>query len=524
MTQLKYLDWNRLEELRAPRSLSIALQDLGLFRIELVRRELRQEDSDEGSEDKWVRVPAWLKGSRPFIDRVEGNEVGREILRRAQENVQEESARLHETVCKTNALGLTDICVPLVLGGRRIGFIYTGGFVAENPLPGDVVLEERFRVLMFNEEEVKEAKKEWRDLPHFNADKRAIVIQMLELLAQEIIQYFDESISAKEREEAVSRHTFSQFVTSYPPLRQLLKKLNTISESGSTVLIYGEPGTGRELVARMIHERSGYPGEFRVLHCASIAENLLEAELLGYEQGAFAGAYSSKPGLVELCEGGTLYLKEIGDLSLAMQLKILKLIQDQTYTRVGGRDVIRSNVRLIVSTQRNLKKLVQMGSFREDLYFRLGVVEMELPPLRSRREDVSLLAEHFLHELTQTLEKPGVQWKEEALQRLKSHPFPGNVRELRNEVERVVAMKEPHSFIDVQDLSAKIVESRSPMEEIEKGRTLKEIVDEFEKKILSEALAKYYWNRSRVAELFQITRQGLMKKISKHKLDKRKQL
>jgi DNA-binding NtrC family response regulator len=275
----------------------------------------------------------------------------------------------------------------------------------------------------------------------------------------------------------------------------------------------------------MVHERSTRKDKaFKILHCSSVTENLLEAELLGYEKGAFAGAYSTKQGLVEQCAGGTLYLKEIGDLSLSMQLKILKIIEDQTYTRLGGTEILKSNVRIIVSTGRNLRKLITLGTFREDLFFRLNVVELELPPLRQRREDIALLAEHFLRQFCTQMKKDGIQWKEEALNRLQSHGFPGNVRELKNEVERIVAIKESHSFIETTDLSSKVMESLSPIEEIEKGRTLKDIIDTYEKKIISEALGKYHWNKSRVAELFQITRQGLMKKITKHRLDKRKNI
>lgn len=514
------LDWNRLEQLRAPKSLCVALEKLGVFRIEVTRREMREEQ-----ERQWVSLPMWLKGTHPFLERVEANEVGREILKKTREQVQEESYRLQETVFKSNGLGLTEVCVPMVLAGERIGFLRVGGFVTEVPIPGDVVLEERLRVLMLQGEDLKSAVAEWRSLPYFNVEKRVIVIQMLELLGREIVRFFEEDLSAKEREEAVHRHTFNQMVTAHTPLRSMLKKLPAIADSDSTVLIVGESGTGRELLARMIHERSARKDrEFRTLHCASVAENLLEAELLGYEKGAFAGAYATKQGLVEICEGGTLYLKEIGDLSLSMQLKILKVIQDNTYTRLGGSEVRRSNVRIIASTQRNLKRLVQMGTFREDLYFRLNVVELELLPLRYRKEDIALLAEHFLQIFSKQMNKVGIQWREDALQRLKSHPFPGNIREIRNEVERLVALKEPYSFIEVSDLSPKISDSLSPIEEIEKGRTLKDIVDEFEKRIISETLSKYHWNKSRVAELFQITRQGLMKKISKHKLDKRRQV
>ena len=500
--------------------MSVALQHLGIFRIHIIRKELRGE-----SDREWVTVPMWLKGTHSFLEMAEKNEVGAELFRKMREEIREESYRVQEMIFKTNALGLTEVLVPLVLRGEKIGFISVDGFVTEDPLPGDVLLEERFKILMLSQAERRKAIDAWRSLPYFSLDKRGIVFQMVQLLAREVVKFFDETLTSKEREEAVHRHTFNQMVTTHLPLRSMLKRLPQVSESDSTVLIFGEPGTGRELLAHMIHERSRRKsGPFKTLHCSSVAENLLEAELLGYEKGAFIGAYEMKAGLLEQCKGGTLYLKEISDLSLSMQLKILRIIQDKTYSRLGSSEVLTTDVRVLASTQRNLKRLVQMGAFREDLYFQLSVVDIELPSLRQRREDVSLLAQHFLQKFMHKMSKEGIQWKEEALKRLSSHTFPGNVRELKNEIERLVAIKESHSFIEVSDLSQRITETMSPVEEIEKGKTLKSIVDDFEKQIISEALAKYHWNKSKVAELFQITRQGLLKKISKYKLDKRKRL
>jgi transcriptional regulator with PAS, ATPase and Fis domain len=510
-------EWDRLERLRAPQSLSVALKHLGIQRIELTRRELRSD-----TERAWVSLPVWLKGSYPFYSRLLQHEVGAEILRRFEDELREEVYKLQETLVKSNQFGLSEIIVPLVVRGEKIGFLSISGIVTDSPLPGDVVLEEKLKILMLSEAERAKAVAEWRELPVFHADKRAIVIQMLELLAREVVQFFDEVMTQREREDSLHKHTFHQMVTANLTMKGLLKKIPSVASSSSSVLIHGEQGTGRELLAKLIHERSERKDKaFRSLHCSSVAENLLEAELLGYEKAAFIGAYSTKEGLFEVCRGGTLYLKEIGDLSLSMQLKILRLITDRTFSRLGSSEILSSDVRIICSTQRNLKKLVQMGAFREDLFYRLNVVELELPPLRARKEDIPLLAEHFLQGIMQLMHKEGLRWREEALARLSTHSFPGNVRELRNEVERIVAMKESHSFIEVADLSAKMLESVSPLEEIEKGKTLKELVDEYERRIIADSLQKYHWNKTRVAELFQITRQGLLKKITKHKLDKR---
>lgn len=511
-------DWERLEKLRAPVSLSIALNNLGVKRLKLVRKELRSD-----SEREWVSVDTWLKTSDPFMRLLEANEIGSELLKKLQEELQDEAYRTQKTVFKTNQLGIGMIVVPLVLQGERMGFLVADGFTLEETAIGDVMLEERLRVLMFRDKEKQEAVSLWRALPCFTPDKRLIISQMLELLSREIIKFFEETLAFRDREQAIHKHTFSQMVTSNNALRAILKRVPQLAELNIPVLIVGESGTGRELLAKLIHNQSSRKkGAFKTLHCTSSTENLLEAELLGYEKGAFAGAYTTKIGLFEECRGGTLYLEEIGDLSLSMQHKILRIILDGTFSRLGNPEIMKTDLRIIASTQRNLKKMVQMGVFREELYYRLNVHELEIPALRQRREDIALLAEFFLQDFMKSMHKEGLQWTEGALQKLQAHSFAGNVRELRNEVERLVALKDSHSMIQTNDLSVKITESLSPIEEIERGQTLKQIVDEYEKQIISEALAKYHWNRSRVAELFQITRQGLLKKISKFKLDKRK--
>ena len=314
------LDWDRLEKLRAPQSLSQALAHLGIFRLNLVRKELRTQGDQE-----WVAVPMWLKGNHSFLERLEVNDIGSEILSNSRRDLIDETYRLQETIFKTNSLGLTEVAIPLVLRGDKIGFITMGGFVLEVPGVGDVALEDRFKVLMLSADDKPKAVAEWRSLPHFSPDKRVIVVQMLELIAREVLQFFEESLSARDREEHVLKQTFSQMVTVHPALRTTLKRLPQIAAGDSPILITGEPGTGRELLSRLIHQSSSrHTALFRTIYCSAIAENLLEAELFGYEKGAFIGAYSTKAGLFEVCGGGTLLLSEIGDLSLSMQHKIFQ--------------------------------------------------------------------------------------------------------------------------------------------------------------------------------------------------------
>lgn len=512
------LDWNRLEHLRGPKALVSALQHLGLFQIRLIRKELREETG----EVQWIELPLWLKNSHPFLERLEQNEIGFEVMKKLREEVRNDALRLNETIFKTNSLGLTDVAVPVVLRGERLGFLMTGGFVLDEALRSEVDLEERLKVLMLPLEELKRAISEWRTLPHFSDDKRSIVIQMMQLLSQEIVQFFDEMLIAQEREEILQKHTFDRWITAHPPLRSFLKKLPAMSQSDLPVLILGEPGTGREFLAKLIHDKSLRKEKpFTVLHCSHVAENLLEAELFGYEKGAFPGAYHSKAGIFEVAESGTIYFKEIGDLSLSIQIKILRLFQEKTFSRLGSDEKKQVNVRIMASTQRNLRKLAQMGAFRQDLFYLFNTFEFEIPPLRQRKEDVPLFAQAFLIEFMKTMNKEGIQWKDESLRKLGHYNFPGNVTELRNEVERLVALKDSFSLIDVRDLNPKIVEVASPLDEIENGRTLKSLVDDYEKQIIQDSLSKYNWNKSRVADLFQITRQGLLKKIVKHKLDRR---
>jgi two-component system response regulator AtoC len=228
-----------------------------------------------------------------------------------------------------------------------------------------------------------------------------------------------------------------------PAIRQMYAVIEKVADTPSTVLITGESGTGKELIARALHENSSrHKGPFIKINCAAIPKTLMESELFGYEKGAFTGAVGSKPGRFELAHGGTLFLDEIGEIPVEMQVKLLRVLQESEFERVGGLKTIKVDVRLVTATNRDLQQEIAAGGFREDLFYRLNVVPMHIPPLRERREDIPLLAEHFIAKFNERLKKQITGIAPEALERLVAHQWPGNIRELENLMERTVLFSE----------------------------------------------------------------------------------
>jgi DNA-binding NtrC family response regulator len=243
------------------------------------------------------------------------------------------------------------------------------------------------------------------------------------------------------RERLHSRDHISNLIGSSAPMQQVVETVLQVAPSRATVLITGESGTGKELVAAAIHEHSNRRnGPFVKLHCAALAETLLESELFGHERGAFTGAVARRDGRFQQADGGTLFLDEIGEISPAIQVKLLRFLQEHELERVGGNQTIKVDVRVVAATNRDLMARVKSGQFREDLYYRLNVVRLELPPLRARRQDTVALAMHFLRRFAKENEKQLGGFTDEALARLAAYPWPGNVRELENVVERAVVI------------------------------------------------------------------------------------
>jgi DNA-binding NtrC family response regulator len=297
-----------------------------------------------------------------------------------------------------------------------------------------------------------------------------------------------------------------------PRIRELRELIRTVAPSHATVLILGESGTGKELIAGAIHslsERRSAP--YVRINCAAIPETLLESELFGHEKGAFTGAIKQKSGRVEEADGGTIFLDEIGDMSRPLQAKLLRFLEDGSFTRVGGNEELRVNVRMLAATNRDIVAAIRENQFREDLFHRLNVMQFRPPPLRERGADVVLLAEHFLRHFNTTMRKQVKALSAAAKQKLLSHHWPGNVRELRNVIERAVIL-EATGEIQARNLPDFLIESslkkaESPQSTV--GQSLDDAMAHFERELIQQTLEQNRFSVSRAAEQLKITRHAL---------------
>ena len=333
---------------------------------------------------------------------------------------------------------------------------------------------------------------------------------------RETHELVEENKSLRARAESPHVYDVHQIVGEAPITVELRQFIQTVAPTDSTVLILGESGTGKELVAGAIHSLSKRREKNYIrLNCAAIPETLLESELFGHEKGAFTGALRTKAGRVEEADGGTIFLDEIGDMSRPLQAKLLRFLEDGTFTRVGGNEEKKVNVRIIAATNRDIVEAIKENDFREDLYHRLNVMKFQPPPLRERGDDVILLAEHFLVQNCADLGRGQLKISDEAKKKLLAHQWPGNVRELRNVMERAAILEQTD---EVQPASLPNFEFESRLRESNSGDNGAEVntdlgfaesVAEFERKIIKAALEQNQYNVNRSAEQLKMTRHSL---------------
>ena len=359
--------------------------------------------------------------------------------------------------------------------------------------------------------------------------------ELVALVSQEITTFHTEISKREARIHALSnqlenRYSYNQMIGKSKPMQELYSMLDKVSSSEATVLIQGDNGTGKELIARSVHFNSPRKtSSFVTVNCSAFNENLLDSELFGHVKGSFTGAIKDKKGLFESAHNGTLFLDEVGDMTLTMQVKLLRVLQQGTLTPVGGTEERKIDVRVIAATNRDLKAMIEEGTFREDLYYRINVINIQVPALRDRKEDLPVLIDHFLLKSCKEKEVPLKQITARAMEKIFDYQWPGNIRELENEVERLVVLSGTDAKVGPELLSPRIRDAVASSGSgggksmsFKFAGKLKDALEELEKTMIKEGLRRTKWNKSKLAKELGISRAGLIMKVDKYGLDKRK--
>ncbi len=422
-----------------------------------------------------------------------------------------------------------DIAVfPIMIENDFMGTVVAMGFI-KDPSEAQRLSEVRERMAAFgaSADLIDQAMARIRFM---DEQDRGHFVDLVDLVAKEIVTLHIEITAREDRirelnKELGSRYKYDNMIGKSKPMQSLYALLDKVKNADSTVLVQGENGTGKELIAKAIHYNSARKDKpFVLQNCSAFNDNLLESELFGHMKGSFTGAHKDKKGLFEIADKGTFFLDEIGDTSPTMQVKLLRVLQEGTFIPVGGIEPRRVDVHVIAATNKPLKEMVEQGTFREDLYYRLNVINIRVPPLRERKEDIPLLAEFFL---TKASERVGMKKKtltKRCLEKLYDYAWPGNVRELQNEMERMVVLSSEEAKLTADMLSPKILES-SEKGKIQGARVhgkLKDALEDLEREMIKEGLRRTGWNKSKLAKELGISRAGLIMKVEKYGLDKRR--
>ena len=420
------------------------------------------------------------------------------------------------------------IVVNVKIDNESLGAVYAWPFLSEDLTSADkAALKKAIIAHGINANDVEKAVEKLRP----STDANLYYMQELVQLVGQEIETFHSEISAREErinalnKELGVRYRYDNIIGKSKQMQDLYSLLDKIKNSDSTVMVSGENGTGKELIAKAIHYNSPRKEKaFLTVNCAAFNENLLDSELFGHIKGAFTGAVRDKKGFFEAAHNGTLFLDEVGDMSSSMQVKLLRVLQEGTIVPVGATDSKKVDVRVITATNKDLKAMVEDGTFREDLYYRMNVINVHVPALRDRKEDIPLLVEHFL---TKGCEEKGQKPKrlaKRAMEKVFDYSWPGNVRQLQNEMERLIVLSGEEQNIPVEILSPQVKDfgETSKVQGVRVAGKLKDALEELEKTMIKEGLKRTNWNKSRLAKELGISRAGLIMKVEKYELDKRR--
>jgi transcriptional regulator with PAS, ATPase and Fis domain len=480
MTRKQNIAWKDVLDLRVVRHLR-----------RLVERRWRLGLRFVSAEGSWVDIDAACAETAP-----------RELAQGLAKALRKHHPEQRSVVVSGHA-GQREVAAPIVVDGEFQGLVIAGG------QPFGVALEAAAS-----------------PVPLTGTDEEYLR-DLLELLVDELVG-FQAEVAGNDRRLVVDRPTrycYDNIIGQSRPLKELYHLLDKVIDSDSTVLIQGENGTGKELIAKAIHFNSWRKDRrFVVQNCSAFNDNLLDSELFGHKKGSFTGAISDKQGLFEVADGSTFFLDEIGDMSPSLQVKLLRVLQEGTFIPVGDTQSKTVDVRIIAATNRDLKRMVERGEFREDLYYRINVINIHVPSLRERREDILPLVDHFLLKQARDDRSRLKKLSKACLAAFLEYSWPGNIRELENEIERLVVLAGDEKLITEDLLSSRI---RSPASSHEvndelQPNCLPDAVQDLERKMIYEVLKRNHWNKTRAAQELHISRRNLIRKVNKYNLDQRR--
>lgn len=422
--------------------------------------------------------------------------------------------------------GFSTLSVPIRVNGEFLGSVFGDGFVVAETEVEQKTLIKNYITRQFKD--VKDVESYLSKLPVLNERDVSYLQELIEIVVAEIVMT-EFSLSEVQKKvvelegEIGSRYGFDNMIGKAAPMQDLYKLLDRVCDSPTTVLVQGENGTGKELIAKALHYNSRRKQKkMYSVNCGAFNENLLESELFGHVKGAFTGAIKEKKGLFDAADNSTLFLDEIGDTSMTMQVKLLRVLQDGTFTPVGGTAMKKTDVRIVAATNKNLQQMVKDGTFREDLFYRLNVINIAVPALKDRKEDIPLLAEHFLKAYAKNSGSPEKKLSKEVLQLFMNYEWPGNVRQLENEVERLCVLAGNDKELVKEFMSPAIKERAGGKQSSYRVEgLLKEALESLEREMIMEGLKRTRWNKSKLAKELGISRAGLIMKVEKYGFDKR---
>mgnify|MGYP001558776109 CR=1 FL=1 len=516
------INWDELKHIHVIRKLEGILAHWFHTEIFFVDERGKVRNLDTSDREKELR--------NPFSNLLLNKDSGRDLVMRSASEANERLFKSSEPyLVLEGPIGFEKILVARVsIDNEFLGSIYAFCFLEEHVSDANrVKARKKLSDLGVDPAAFDEALKKFEVL---DDGQRKYFQELVELVAQEIVTFHTEISKREERIHALSnqlgnRYSYDSMIGKSKPMQDLYGLLDKVKSSESTVLVQGENGTGKELIARAIHFNSPRKdAAFVTVNCSAFNENLLDSELFGHVKGSFTGAIKDKKGLFESANNGTLFLDEIGDMSPTMQVKLLRVLQEGTLTPVGGTEQRKVEVRVVAATNRDLKDMVERGTFREDLYYRINVINIIVPPLRDRKEDIPILIDHFL---ARGCKEKGVSLKalaKRVMEKIYDYAWPGNIRELENEIERLIVLSGDDVRIGVELLSQRIRDfgENAKVQGVRVAGKLKDALEELERTMIKEGLRRTNWNKSRLAKELGISRAGLIMKVEKYGLDKRK--